>query len=72
MENLTKDDALLLPSVTKIFPNGHFIFQQDYCSVNTTHRMAEWLNNENIHVLEWYSRSSDLNPIENMWGLLVK
>jgi hypothetical protein len=37
--------AVMMPSVSRIFPNFNFIFQQDNCSVHTAHRVAEWFRN---------------------------
>jgi arsenate reductase-like glutaredoxin family protein len=62
----------MFSSVQIAYPNNDFTFQQDNCSVHTARKVTEWFENHNINVLDWASRSPDLNPIENMWYLLVK
>ena len=65
-------ENVMLPSVRRVFPNDEFIFQQDNCPIHTAHIVAAWFKNYDVNVQDGSSRSPDLNPIENMWGLLVK
>lgn len=32
----------------------------------------EWFTDHNINVLPWAARSPDMNPVENIWGYMVK
>jgi hypothetical protein len=49
-----------------------YVLVEDNCSEPTAHRVAEWFRNNNINVLDWPSRSPDLNLVEYMWELLFR
>lgn len=49
-----------------------FIFQQDSASCHTSKRTIAWLKENEIKLLPWPSNSPDLNPIENIWGIMKK
>jgi hypothetical protein len=35
-------EDVMMPLVSRIFPNFNFIFQQDNCSMHSAHRVVEW------------------------------
>jgi transposase len=48
------------------------LFQQDNARSHTERETMDYLEQNNINVLPWPSKSQDLNPIEHLWDQLDK
>ncbi len=49
-----------------------WIFQQDNDTAHVARDTDNYFSNQNISLLQWPANSSDLYPIENLWGILIR
>ncbi len=65
-------EHFMLPSANKLYGDADFIFQQDLAPAHTAKSTKSWLNDHGVTVLDWSTNSPDLNPIENLWGIVKR
>jgi len=53
---------------------GPFVFfhTMDLAPAHTAKSTKSWLNGHGVGVLDWLANSPDLNPIENLWGIVKR
>ncbi len=65
-------EHFMLPSADKLYGDADFIFQQDLAPAHTAKGTKSWFNDHGVTVLDWPAKSPDLNPIENIWGIVKR
>lgn len=64
-------EDILIPYSEDVM-DGDFVFQQDNAAIHVSRLSRAWFEEKNIELLDWPARSPDLNPIENLWGIMAR
>ena len=63
-------ESRAIPQLSEWFPNGECIFMHDGAPCHRSKMVKQYLMEKNVTVLDWPGNSPDMNPIENIWGIM--
>lgn len=61
----------LIPPLNILYPQGYKL-QEDNAPVHKSKWTTNWKREHGIEFIDWPPNSPDLNPIENVWGLMKR
>lgn len=61
-----------IPQIQEWYSNGEAIYMHDGAPCHKAKVITEYLRSKEITTLDWPGNSPDLNPIENLWGVIKK
>ena len=65
-------ETRLLPQLKDWIPEGDFVFMHDGAPCRKAKSITKFLAEKDGKTFPWPGNSTDMNPIENLWGIVKK
>jgi len=64
-------ERYVLPEIRRVY-GSNFLFQQDNAPAHVSKQAKEMFERNQVQLMEWPPLSTDLSPVENLFGILSR